>query len=110
MNIPNSINKKVLWHYVNLKIHRKIHHGHVFSVLSILFDEIVKDLLDGKEIKIVNFGTLVLKEMKPRKYHDVRYNCVMQSKGHKILRFSLSPKIRKKMCYFLDIDKTFGDD
>ncbi len=110
MKIPTSISKKVLWQYVNLKINRSIHHAHVFSVITILFDEIVKDLVNGKEIKIVNFGTLILKELKPRKYHDVRYMRVMQSNGSKILRFSLTPKIRKKICDFLNIDKTFGDD
>jgi nucleoid DNA-binding protein len=110
MKIPTSISKKVLWQYVNLKIRRSIHHAHVFSVITILFDEMIKDLISGKEIKIINFGTLVLKQMKPRKYHDVRYMCVMQSDGYKILRFSLTPKIRKKICDFLDIDKTFGND
>ena len=110
MNIPISISKKVLWQYVNLKINRFVHHAHVYSVITILFDEMVKDLVNGKDIKIVNFGTLILKQMKPRKYHNVRYMQVMQSGGSKILRFSLTPKIRKKICDFLDIDKTFGDD
>lgn len=107
MNIPTSISKKVLWQYVNLKINRSIHHAHVYSVISILFDEMVRDLVNGKEIKIGNFGTLILKQMKPRKYHNVRHKQVMQSRGSKILRFSFALKIRKKICDFLDIDKTF---
>jgi nucleoid DNA-binding protein len=74
-----------------------------------LFDELIKDLNNGKDIKIVNFGTISLKQMKPRRYHDVRYNKVLQSNGNKILRFSLVTKIRKKICDFLDIDRTFKD-
>lgn len=110
MNIPNSINRKILWQYVNLKINRSIHHAHVLSVIVILFDEIIKELIRGNDIKIVNFGTLKLKEMKPRWYHNVKYRRLMKSESHKILRFTMAPKIRKIMCDFLDIDKTFGSD
>lgn len=110
MKLPISIGRKKLWQYVNVKINRKIHHAHVFSVISILFDEIIKDLVSGNKIKIMNFGTLVLKDTKPRRYHNVIHRCVMLSDSHKILKFSLSPKIRKKLCDLLDIDKTFGGD
>lgn len=104
----NSISKRALWQYVNIKINRTIHNAHVFSVICILFDEILKDLLAGKSIKISNFGTLVFKEMKPRKYHNVRDRTIKQSEGHKILRFLLESKIRYKIFEFLDIDRTFG--
>jgi len=110
MNLPTSISKKILWQYVNVKINRVINYAHVYSVIVILFDEIIKDLVRGSEIKIYNFGTLVLKKTKPRKYHNVKYMCVMQSGSNKILHFSISPKIRKKICDFIDIDKTFKDD
>jgi nucleoid DNA-binding protein len=110
MNIPTSICRQILWQYVNLKIKRAIHHAHVFSVISILFDEIVKDFIAGKELKIVNFGTIELKEMKPRNYHNVKLMRVVKSEGHKILRFTLAPKVKKKLCKLLDLDKTFKDD
>lgn len=105
-----SINKRILWRYVNQKINRMIHHYHVFSVITILFDEILKDLKLGKKINVFNFGTLELKNMKPRKYHDVRFQKVLLSEGHKILRFSLAPQIRKKICEHLDLDKTLKDN
>lgn len=105
-----SINKRLLWQYVNRKINRSIHHAHVFSVICILFEEILKDLQQGKEIKIANFGKFFMKEMKPRKYHNVRYMQVMQSCGYKILRFSLLRGVRKKIFDYLDVDKTFGND
>lgn len=105
-----SINKRLLWQYVNRKINRTIHHAHVFSVICILFEEMFKDLMLGKEIKIANFGKFFMKEMKPRRYHNVRYMQVMQSGGYKILRFSLSDAVRKKIFDYLDVDKTFKDD
>ncbi len=100
--MSDSINKRDLWRFVNKKINRRLHHYHVFSVITILFEEMLKDLKNGKPIKIFNFGTLVLKRTKPRKYFDVNHKRVMLSKGHRILRFTLSPIIKKKLCRQLD--------
>lgn len=105
-----SISKRELWRYVNRKIKRLIHHYHVFSVITILFEEMIKDLQDGKKIKIANFGTLLLKDTLPRRYHDVRFHKVMQSPGYRIIRLFLAKPIRKKLCDSLDLDKKLGDD
>lgn len=110
MNWSDNVTKRGLWRYVNRKINRLIHHAHVLSVITILFEEMILDLKSGKEINIHNFGKLSLQETKPRYYHDVRYNQVMQSESHRILRFKLAPPIRKKLRALLDIDKTFKDD
>lgn len=103
MNI--SVSKRNLWQYVNLKINRMIHHYHVFSVITILFEEMLKDLKDGKQIKIMNFGILSLKNMKPRRYHDVVQRQVKESRGSRIMRFTLAPALRKKLCENLNLDK-----
>jgi nucleoid DNA-binding protein len=105
-----SIDKRALWRYVNKKIKHIIHHHHVFSVLTILFDEIIKDLKRGKDIRIVNFGTFKLKDLKPRRYFDVVHQRIMLSEGHRILRFILAPLIRKKLVRHLDLDKTLKGD
>lgn len=105
-----SVSKRDLWHFVNRKIKRLIHHYHVFSVISILFEEMVRDLKVGKEIKIVNLGTLMLKDTPPRKYHDVRFNQVMESPGHRVMRLFLAKPIRKKLCDSLDLDKKAKGD
>jgi nucleoid DNA-binding protein len=99
-----NISKRDLWRYINRKIKRVIHHYHVFSIISILFEEMVKDLQDGKEIKIVNLGTFILKDMPPRKYHHVIFRKIMESPGHRVMRLFLSPKINKKLCSSLDLD------
>lgn len=98
-----SINKRILWKYVNLKIHRSIHYYHVFSIITILFDELLEDLKSGQEIKIFNFGSLQLKNTNPRRYHDVRFKKILLSKPHRILRFILAPVVRKKMCKHIDL-------
>lgn len=103
---PTSISKRVLWRYINQKIKHVINHYHVLGIMSILFDEILKDLKSGKTIKIFNFGSLSLEETKPRRYFDVRYQQVMQSDGHKILRFVLASKLNKKLRKHLDLDRT----
>ena len=108
--MPLSISKRDLWYYVNRKIKRLIHHYHVFSVISILFEEMVKDLKAGKEIKIVNLGTLILKDTPPRKYHDVRFRRMMESPGHRVMRLFLAKPIRKKLCESLDLDKKAKGD
>ena len=109
--MPNiNVSKRDLWHYVNRKIKRLIHHYHVFAVISILFDEMTQDLKDGKEIKIANLGVLILKNMPARKYHDVRFKRVMESPGHRVLRLFLSKVIRKKLCTALDLDTPKKDD
>lgn len=105
-----SIDKRTLWKIVNKKINRKIKSSHVGSIINILFEELISDLKTGQEIKIKNLGSFILKNTKPRKYHDVRYNRVMLSSGGKILKLVLPNIIKKKICQMLDIDKTFEDD
>lgn len=107
---PISINKRMLWRYVNGKLNHSINHAHVFSVICILFEELFEDFKNGKDVKIYNFGTFQIRQMKPRRYHHVKLLKMMESCGYKILRFSLSKKIRTKLCNSLDVDKTFEDN
>jgi|SRR6185436_11548354 len=106
-SLPNSITKRILWRYVNKKINRTIHHYHVFSVITILFDEILNDLKLGKELKIFNFGRLVIKELPSRKYYNIHDKTIRISNSHKILRFILSSKLRKELKKQLDVDLFF---
>jgi nucleoid DNA-binding protein len=108
--LSSNISKRVFWRYVNVKIKHIIHNYHVFSIITILFEEILKDLKQGKEVKIFNFGILSLNDTKPRMYHDIHKRQVVLSKGRKILKFKLSRKVRKKMIENLDIDKTLKGD
>jgi nucleoid DNA-binding protein len=106
-SIPTSISKKILWRYVNKKLNYSIHHYHVFSVISILFEELVKDWSAGKEIMINNFGTFVLQQMPNRHYHDFRDGTIKLGTGHKLLHMFLSDKLKKKLTKHLDIEDTW---
>jgi nucleoid DNA-binding protein len=103
---PNSIDKKKLWLYVNKKINRIIHHYHVIAVISILFEEMIKDLKDGKKIKIANFGTFELKNMPARKYHDLWKKKTMLGKPTRLIKFTLFKKIIKKIREHIDIESS----
>lgn len=109
MELPNSITKRILWRYVNQKIKRSIHHYHVFSIITILFDEILNDLKNEKQLEIFNLGKLNLKKLPPRRYYDVNDRKVKISNPHKILRFALSNKLKNKLKNHLDIKSTFKD-
>lgn len=104
-----SISKRDLWHYVNRKIKRLVHRYHVFAIISILFEEMVKDLRQGKPIKVANLGIITLQPTPPRWYHHVRLHQMVFSPGHRIMRFSLSKPIHKKLIELLDLDRTFLD-
>lgn len=105
-----NVDKRGLWRLVNRKFKGLIHHYHVLAIITILFDEIVKDLKEGKVLRILNLGNITLKKMGPRYYHNVRQRKMVYSEGYKILRFSLSSKIRKKIFENLDVDKTLKGD
>lgn len=108
MNV--SVSKRDLWRYVNRKIKRLVHRYHVFAVITILFEEMVKDLKQGKDIKIANLGVITLKPTQPRWYHNVVLRKMVLSPGHRVLRFFLSKPIHKKLVSLLDLDKTLKDD
>lgn len=105
-----SISKRQLWRYVNHKIKYLIHRYHVFAVITILFEEMLKDLKQGKSIKIINLGTISLSTTKPRWHHHVNLHKMVLSPGNRVLRFVLAPTVHKKLVEFLDLDKTLKDD
>lgn len=94
-DLPTNITKRMLWRYVNKKIKRSIHHYHVFSVLSILFDEMISSLKSGERIDIFNFGTLELKEKRPHRLMDIYNKKIIESKPFKVLSFKLNPDLKK---------------
>jgi nucleoid DNA-binding protein len=101
------VNKNSITEQVNKKMRRAVFWLHTRSVVSILLEEIYKDLVSGKSLRIFNFGEFELKPAKPRKYHDFRFKKIMETKGKKYLKFTFIRRIVKKICSHLDIDKTF---
>jgi nucleoid DNA-binding protein len=110
MKLPLNIGKKKLWHYVNQKINKAVHYMHVFSIINILFEEMLIDLKAGKDIRIYHFGTFSLEEGNPRRYHHITLNKVIQSEGNRLLKFTLDKRLHTKLRKFLDLDKTFPEN
>lgn len=108
--MSQEITKRMFWRHVNIKINRAIHHYHVFAIISILLEEMINELVSGKEINIFNFGSLVLKDTTPRRYHNLVHRKIMYSSGKKILKFSISKNFRQKLVNYLEVDdKIIGD-
>jgi nucleoid DNA-binding protein len=99
------VGKRDLEVYVHRKLKGAISKHHIRGVISILFDEMIKELRAGKMIKIAKFGKLILKKLPPRHYYDVRHQRVMTSPGHYIMRFFMAEPVRKQLCRFVDLDK-----
>lgn len=55
----------------------------------------IKDLLAGNKIKIINFGSFFLKDLKPRKFLDLTTRKMRLSSGSKALRFKISKNLSK---------------
>lgn len=72
-----------------------VHQLHILAVITILIDEIRKDLLDGKIIKIQNFGTFKLKQTNRRTFKSVVTNNIETSKQKNKLELKLIPKLTR---------------
>jgi len=92
---PDSVSKRDLWRYVNIKIKRIIHHYHVASVISILFEEMMIDLRARKTIKIGNFGKLQLIDTPPKSYFHITERKRLWSPGYRMLKFTMTPKLKR---------------
>lgn len=69
-----------------------IHKWHILSILNILIEEIIKDLKNGKNLHIKNFGYLSLNKLKPKKIISLNSQTKFV-KSTKSLRLRLSKHI-----------------
>lgn len=90
-----NYNQKSLWELILKRIDHDIHVHHVRSIMRILIDEISKELISGSEIKILNFGTLKIQELKPKKIRNIATKKITFTKRVKILRFKLTRRYAK---------------
>lgn len=96
------ISKKKLIILVNQKIENVISPLHVKSVVSILIEEMVKDLVAGIDIQVVNFGKIFLTPSKMRKYFDFHFKEVKETMSRRKIKFHLSFNFLKKLRTSLD--------
>jgi nucleoid DNA-binding protein len=88
-------------------VHRKIRNqlsDHIEAVISILFEEMMKDWEVGKSTKIHHFGTIKLKYLPGRHHWNVRLQKLVLSPGHNIMRWVMFRSLRQKLYRALDIE------
>lgn len=79
-----------------------IHRSHTLSVISILMDELGKELLDKNMIEITNLGTFELIRIKPRNVISVVSRRVKLARETRVLRFRLAKSFKE---YLIDKGK-----
>lgn len=107
--IVQNVDRRFLWQYVARKLKRKIKVVHISSVVNILLDEIISELMTIGSFKIGNFGLMMIKQMPNRRHFHFAKKMIVESAGRKILRFKLNKKVHKIITQNLDIAKTFGE-
>jgi|ERR1700722_2592493 len=95
ISMNQRYNKRKLWTLLIKELNHFVHSSHIYSVLNILIEEMISDLVSGKNIKIINFGSFSLKELKPRRYLDLATRRFKISGPSKALRFKISRNISK---------------
>src|ERR1700722_2600715 len=88
-------NKRQLWLLLIKRLNHFVHNGHILSVINIFFDELVKEILAGNEIRIINFGTFSIKDLKGKRFRDIVSQKIALSKSTKALRFKVSRNLSK---------------
>jgi nucleoid DNA-binding protein len=91
------MNKRQLWLLIIKELNHCVHNAHILSVINILLDEMVKELLFGNEIKIINFGTFYIKRIKPKRIKSVASGNITTTKGTNAIRFRLSHKLAREL-------------
>jgi nucleoid DNA-binding protein len=97
-----KINKRDFWVFLRKEIGKSINSLHIYSVISILCEEMVKDLIVGKEIEITNFGTFSLKRTTPQRFMNVVSKEIETSTERNKLELTLTPKLNKYISKHID--------
>lgn len=105
-----NVDRRFLWQYVARKLKRKILVTHVASVVNILLDEIVNEIISIGSLKIGNFGKFFIKQLSPRRHYDFNKKQIIVSPGHQALRFKLNKNIHAIITNKIDVAKTFKGD
>ena len=93
--------------YIHLKLNSMTNALHVLSVINIIIDEIYQDLVDGKSLKIFNFGQLFLKRILGRRGINNLYTGDERiGKDVNILKFELDKKMREQLLLMVDKKKS----
>ena len=91
---------------ISTKLDQTINQSHISSVISIVFDELIKKLVKGKQVNIGNFMRFTLLKTKPKKYHNVSTGVTTISKSRRLLLLKLAETLRKFLYKHVDLAKS----
>jgi nucleoid DNA-binding protein len=74
---------------------KRINYLHIAAIINLLLKELSEELLAGKELKIGNFGTFLLKTLGSKRNIDVVSGKERYTKKTRILRFKISDMLLK---------------
>ncbi len=106
--ILKSIDRRMLAKHIAKQIN--LDFKHVESVLSILIDEISKDIKNKGVIKIGNFGEIFMRFLGGRKRFNVATKEFSKSKDSSAIHFFIFKKMSKFIIKHLDLEKTYGKE
>jgi nucleoid DNA-binding protein len=93
---PNHYTKRQLFQLVINKLKGKhIHKYHTISVINIFIDEMINELKSGNKIKIDNFATFQLNQLKPKMVWSYVSKKMMMGRAVKAMRIKLDKKLKK---------------
>ncbi len=104
-----NVDRRFLWQYVCKKLNKSIHNAHVLSVINILLDEVLVELIESKKIKIGNFGEFLFQKLSPRRHFNVLTKVFEVSEGNNSIRFVLNKKLKRFISNQIDVAKTLPE-
>ena len=82
-----------------------VNYHHVSSVITILFEEMLKDLLADKKIQVIGFGMFKTKITKSHRYYNFYHKKMMMAASYRRIKLKLTFKLLKKLSRLWDLDK-----
>jgi nucleoid DNA-binding protein len=105
-----NVDKRSLCNYVHSKLDGAISGEHIACVISIMFEEMLKELLTNHIVPIGNFGDFLFRKMPARRHMNIATKQCEISPGKQIIRFRLSKKLRHILLNKVDLDKTITNN
>lgn len=102
------LNKQKLIKRISKELKQTIELKHITAVVSILFEEIARDLLENQKIRIKHFGNFFLKQTKEKRHMNIATREIDTHPSRKKLRFEIAEKLRIFLINHLDVENTFG--
>lgn len=86
-------NKTKIIKFISKELKNSIPYFHILSVVTIFIEELAKEIIANRIIKIPNFGTFKINSLKPKMITNVLTKAKQQTKPSNVLRFTLTKKL-----------------